>query len=159
MQLMGVKLKFACCCADTAGCRLLSCGSDCGLLWVSCWVKPLCTRKSVHGVGGDVVVWRRYEAFRTLRESDGWDTLPEARRRAVEGELRDFVLGGVALEVRLKILFFLQLKHVYERHYPAYCQPAVGAFSHHCRCSGTCIAFCARSPPQGSVSHAARIAG
>ncbi len=49
-------------------------------------------------------MWRRYEAFCTLRESDGWDTLPEARKRAVEGELRDFVLGGVALEVRLKKL-------------------------------------------------------
>lgn len=134
MQLMGVKLNLACCCADTAGCRVLSCGSNCGLLWVSCWVKPLCARKSVHGVDGDVVVWRRYEAFRTLRESDGWDTLPEARKRAVEGELRDFVRGGVALEVRLKKLFkcSFYIKNVYERHFSAYCQPAVGAFSHQC---------------------------
>ena len=43
--------------------------------------------------------WRSYEAFRALRESDAWDDMPEARRRAVEAELRDFVLGGVALEV------------------------------------------------------------
>lgn len=42
---------------------------------------------------------RSYEAFRALRESDAWDHMPEARRRAVEAELRDFVLGGVALEV------------------------------------------------------------
>ena len=36
---------------------------------------------------------------RALREGPEWDTLSEARRRIVESELRDFVLGGVALEV------------------------------------------------------------
>ncbi len=44
----------------------------------------------------------RYEAYRALRESDAWDSMPEARKRAIEGELRDFVLGGVALEVRAR---------------------------------------------------------
>ena len=47
-----------------------------------------------------------YEAFKALRDdSSTWDSLPEARRRIVEGELRDFVLGGVALEV--SCLFWL----------------------------------------------------
>ena len=36
---------------------------------------------------------------RALREGPEWGTLSEARRRIVESELRDFVLGGVALEV------------------------------------------------------------
>ena len=40
-----------------------------------------------------------YEAFRAIREGDLWGALSEAQRRVVEGELRDFVLGGVALEV------------------------------------------------------------
>lgn len=40
-----------------------------------------------------------YEAFRAIREGDLWGTLSEAQKRVVEGELRDFVLGGVALEV------------------------------------------------------------
>ena len=40
-----------------------------------------------------------YEAFKSLKEGAQWDSLPEARRRIVEHELRDFVLGGVALEV------------------------------------------------------------
>ncbi|CAK0786373.1 hypothetical protein CVIRNUC_009586 [Coccomyxa viridis] len=39
-----------------------------------------------------------YEGFRALREGPEWDSLSEARRRIVESELRDFVLGGVALE-------------------------------------------------------------
>ena len=37
---------------------------------------------------------------RALREGQEWEALSEARRRIVESELRDFVLGGVALEVR-----------------------------------------------------------
>ena len=41
-----------------------------------------------------------YEAFKAIREGDGWAALSEAQQRIVEGELRDFVLGGVALEVR-----------------------------------------------------------
>ncbi len=40
-----------------------------------------------------------YEAFRALRDSPEWDGLSEARKRVVDNELRDFVLGGVALEV------------------------------------------------------------
>ncbi len=40
-----------------------------------------------------------YEAFRALRDGPEWDGLSEARKRVVENELRDFVLGGVALEV------------------------------------------------------------
>lgn len=41
-----------------------------------------------------------YEAFKAIRDSEGWAALSEAQHRIVEGELRDFVLGGVALEVR-----------------------------------------------------------
>lgn len=40
-----------------------------------------------------------YEAFKAIREGPGWGDLSEAQQRIVEGELRDFVLGGVALEV------------------------------------------------------------
>lgn len=39
-----------------------------------------------------------YEAFLGLREGPAWETLTEAQRRIVESELRDFKLGGVALE-------------------------------------------------------------
>jgi oligopeptidase A len=39
-----------------------------------------------------------YDAFRALRDGPAWDGLSEARRRVVEGELRDFQLGGVGLE-------------------------------------------------------------
>ena len=39
-----------------------------------------------------------YEAFKQLKEQR-WDELSTAQRRAVDAELRDFVLGGVALEV------------------------------------------------------------
>ena len=35
-----------------------------------------------------------------IKEGPGWGSLSEAQQRAVEGELRDFVLGGVALEVK-----------------------------------------------------------
>ena len=38
----------------------------------------------------DFALVRSYEAFRALRESDAWGGMPEARRRAVEAELRDF---------------------------------------------------------------------
>jgi Zn-dependent oligopeptidase len=40
-----------------------------------------------------------YEAFKALREGPDWASLSEARQRVVEAELRDFVLGGVGLEV------------------------------------------------------------
>ncbi len=40
-----------------------------------------------------------YEAFKQLKEQR-WDELTTAQRRAVDAEIRDFVLGGVALEVR-----------------------------------------------------------
>ena len=39
-----------------------------------------------------------YEAFAAMRASPGWAALPEARKRIVEGELRDATLAGVALE-------------------------------------------------------------
>ena len=39
-----------------------------------------------------------YEAFKSIKEGDMWNTLTEAQKRIVDGELRDFVLGGVALE-------------------------------------------------------------
>lgn len=38
-----------------------------------------------------------YEAFKQLKEQQ-WDNLSGAQRRVVDNELRDFVLGGVALE-------------------------------------------------------------
>ena len=41
-----------------------------------------------------------YEAFKQLKEKHG-DELTPAQRRAVDAEIRDFVLGGVALEVFL----------------------------------------------------------
>lgn len=42
-----------------------------------------------------------YEAFKHIREGASWESLSEAQKRVVDGELRDFVLGGVALEVRI----------------------------------------------------------
>lgn len=39
-----------------------------------------------------------YEAFKGIKEGDLWGQLSEAQQRIVDGELRDFVLGGVALE-------------------------------------------------------------
>ena len=39
-----------------------------------------------------------YEAFKQLKEQR-WGELTTAQRRAVDAEIRDFVLGGVALEV------------------------------------------------------------
>lgn len=41
-----------------------------------------------------------YEAFKGIKEGKLWSQLSEAQQRIVDGELRDFVLGGVALEVR-----------------------------------------------------------
>lgn len=41
-----------------------------------------------------------YEAFKGIKEGKLWGQLSEAQQRIVDGELRDFVLGGVALEVR-----------------------------------------------------------
>lgn len=46
-----------------------------------------------------------YAAFKTLREGPEWGELSEAQRRIVEAELRDFVLGGVALEGEAKERF------------------------------------------------------
>lgn len=45
-----------------------------------------------------------YEAFKAIRDGAGWTALSEAQQRIVEGELRDFVLGGVALEVGVRVL-------------------------------------------------------
>ena len=43
---------------------------------------------------------RRQHCFcRALKDGPEWGKLSEARKRIVESELRDFVLGGVALEV------------------------------------------------------------
>lgn len=39
-----------------------------------------------------------YGAFKALKEGPAWETLTEAQKRVVDIELRDFVLGGVALE-------------------------------------------------------------
>lgn len=41
-----------------------------------------------------------YEAFKGIKEGKLWSQLSEAQQRIVDGELRDFVLGGVAVEVR-----------------------------------------------------------
>lgn len=41
-----------------------------------------------------------YEAFKGIKDGKLWSQLSEAQQRIVDGELRDFVLGGVALEVR-----------------------------------------------------------
>ncbi|KAK9804552.1 hypothetical protein WJX73_008970 [Symbiochloris irregularis] len=46
-----------------------------------------------------------YEAFKALKEGPEWAKLPEARQRLVEHELRDFELGGVALEGEAKERF------------------------------------------------------
>lgn len=46
-----------------------------------------------------------YEAFQKLRASPDWASWSEARRRAVELELRDFALGGVALQGEAKARF------------------------------------------------------
>ena len=42
-----------------------------------------------------------YESFKQIRDSSDYQSLTEAQKRVVDGELRDFVLGGVALEVGL----------------------------------------------------------
>ena len=39
-----------------------------------------------------------YEAFKAIKEGPLWESLTESQQRIVEAELRDFVLGGVALE-------------------------------------------------------------
>ena len=39
-----------------------------------------------------------YDAFAALKASAEWESCTEAQKRIVDGELRDFVLGGVALE-------------------------------------------------------------
>lgn len=46
-----------------------------------------------------------YEAFKSIKEGDLWNSLTEAQKRIVDGELRDFVLGGVALEGEAKERF------------------------------------------------------
>jgi oligopeptidase A len=39
-----------------------------------------------------------YEAFQALKDGATWGALSDAQQRIVENELRDFALGGVALE-------------------------------------------------------------
>lgn len=46
-----------------------------------------------------------YEAFKAMKDGPVWETLSEAQCRIVDGELRDFVLGGVALEGEAKERF------------------------------------------------------
>ena len=41
-----------------------------------------------------------YNGFKELKEGPEWARLSPSQKRVVELELRDFVLGGVALEVR-----------------------------------------------------------
>lgn len=63
-------------------------------------------RKAVEEVQGDRVKLSLrmsqsrplYEAFQALKEGPDWEGLSTAQKRIVDGELRDFVLGGVALE-------------------------------------------------------------
>ena len=40
-----------------------------------------------------------YEAFQSLKEGSAWSQLTEAQQRIVDKNLREFTLGGVALEV------------------------------------------------------------
>ena len=42
-----------------------------------------------------------YEAFQSLKEGSSWSKLTEAQQRIVDKNLREFTLGGVALEVGL----------------------------------------------------------
>lgn len=46
-----------------------------------------------------------YEAFKVIREGPLWDTLTEAQRRVVEGELKEATLNGVGLEGQAKTRF------------------------------------------------------
>ncbi|KAG2436620.1 hypothetical protein HYH02_011555 [Chlamydomonas schloesseri] len=46
-----------------------------------------------------------YQAFKALREGPAWAGLTPGQRRIVDNELRDFVLGGVALEGEAKERF------------------------------------------------------
>lgn len=46
-----------------------------------------------------------YQGFKALRDSDAWNNLTDGQKRVIEGELRDFVLGGVALEGAAKDRF------------------------------------------------------
>ena len=41
-----------------------------------------------------------YEAFQSLKEGASWSKLTEAQQRIVDKNLREFTLGGVALEVK-----------------------------------------------------------
>ena len=67
-----------------------------------------------------------YEAFKGIKEGDLWGQLSEAQQRIVDGELRDFVLGGVALEVRQITVVkqsSVRVKQFLQRH--CHCEPAV----------------------------------
>ena len=44
-----------------------------------------------------------YDAFKGIKEGKLWSPLSEAQQRIVDSELRDFVLGGVALEVTCQV--------------------------------------------------------
>lgn len=46
-----------------------------------------------------------YEAFKQIKEGSLWGSLTDAQKRVVDGEIRGFVLGGVALEGEQKERF------------------------------------------------------
>ena len=46
-----------------------------------------------------------YEGFKALRDGPTWSSLTPGQQRVVDNELRDFVLGGVALEGEAKERF------------------------------------------------------
>ena len=54
-----------------------------------------------------------YEAFKGIKEGKLWSELSEAQQRIVDGELRDFVLGGVALEVSYTLSHTDLLSHTH----------------------------------------------
>ena len=56
-----------------------------------------------------------YEAFRALRDGPDWVSLTGAQQRIVDSELRDFVLGGVALEGEVRCAALCQAQHDMQR--------------------------------------------
>ncbi|CAL5432259.1 unnamed protein product [Camellia sinensis] len=46
-----------------------------------------------------------YDAFKTIRESSDWETLSDARKRVVEGQIKEAVLNGISLEDDKRVCF------------------------------------------------------
>ncbi|KAF5937657.1 hypothetical protein HYC85_025163 [Camellia sinensis] len=46
-----------------------------------------------------------YNAFKTIRESSDWETLSDARKRVVEGQIKEAVLNGISLEDDKRVCF------------------------------------------------------